>query len=341
MVPSLVGPYIGPMDNSDETTDATTETTGDVTGATTGDRPVAPARTGLHRSSANRVVGGVAGGLGERFDIDPHIVRVIFVVLSIVYGLGAAIYLAMWAILPLAPRASGAIEVPLKAPEPRWHWLRYALIIAVSILAVIVTSSALGHPHFGRSLGLFWLAFLVVLAVITLRIPARRLHLGRFIALMFLAALSFLILLAGVFYAVLDSTGVPVDGGNGLRTWQPTTLAQVQHTYRIAFGRATLNFSHVSFPKSGYSVVASVAVGYLLIELPANVVVDVMTHVGIGSVIDNQYNQQFGWASAPFTPVPARLTSVASQSAAPHLTVDAQVGFGKIEFVRAVSGPTG
>ena len=33
--------------------------------------------------------------IGERFDVDANIVRVVFVVLTVLYGLGAAIYLAM------------------------------------------------------------------------------------------------------------------------------------------------------------------------------------------------------------------------------------------------------
>src|SRR5579863_9361755 len=56
--------------------------------------------TSLRRSTKRRMVGGVAGGIGERFDIDANIVRVIFVVLTVLYGLGAAIYLAMWVLIP-------------------------------------------------------------------------------------------------------------------------------------------------------------------------------------------------------------------------------------------------
>jgi len=39
--------------------------------------PVAPKATGLRRSTKRRMVGGVAGGIGERFDIDANIVRVV------------------------------------------------------------------------------------------------------------------------------------------------------------------------------------------------------------------------------------------------------------------------
>ena len=56
----------------------------------------------LHRSNTKKVFGGVAGGLAERFDVDANIVRVVFVVLALVYGLGIAIYLAMWALIPVA-----------------------------------------------------------------------------------------------------------------------------------------------------------------------------------------------------------------------------------------------
>ena len=63
--------------------------------------------------------------------------------------------------------------------------------------------------------------------------------------------------------------------------------------------------------------------------------------MGAGSVVDHQYDHQSGSSGAPFIPVPASLTSRASHKTAPHLTIDAQVGFGQIEFVRAVSGPTG
>src|ERR1700690_1098741 len=63
--------------------------------------------TTLHRSATKRVFGGVAGGIAERFDIDANIVRVVFVVLTFLFGLGAAIYLAMWVLIPQSGRPDG------------------------------------------------------------------------------------------------------------------------------------------------------------------------------------------------------------------------------------------
>jgi phage shock protein PspC (stress-responsive transcriptional regulator) len=303
----------------------------------TSQEPIEPTATGLHRSASKRMVAGVAGGVAERFDIDPNIVRVAFVVLSVLWGLGVAIYLAMWALIPMSPTTGGernAKQVPVSSSR----WPRYALLTGVVVVALIFVSSVGGVPHYGQGLASLWLVFLIVLAVVALRTPVRRLDLRRFVALLFLVALSIAILGSGIFLAVLESTGVPLRGGNGVRNWQPTSLSQVQHTYRNGFGDATLDLSHVTFPTAGFRVVASVSVGHLLVELPANAVVDLKTHVGVGSV---DYPQINGWSYSTFTPVPSALTSATSQNSAPHLTLDAEVGFGLVDVVRAAVSPAG
>ena len=54
----------------------------------------------LYRSRSNRVIAGVAGGLGETFNVDPVIVRLVFVVLGLMNGFGVLLYLAMWLLVP-------------------------------------------------------------------------------------------------------------------------------------------------------------------------------------------------------------------------------------------------
>ena len=54
----------------------------------------------LYRSESEKMIAGVAGGLGEYFEVDPTIVRIIFLILVAFYGLGAFIYVAMWLIVP-------------------------------------------------------------------------------------------------------------------------------------------------------------------------------------------------------------------------------------------------
>ena len=54
----------------------------------------------LYRSGTNKVIGGVCGGLGEYFGIDPVILRIIFVVLIFLHGVGLLIYLIAWLCMP-------------------------------------------------------------------------------------------------------------------------------------------------------------------------------------------------------------------------------------------------
>jgi phage shock protein C len=54
----------------------------------------------LIRSRSNRVVAGVAAGLGETFNVDPVLVRLVFVALALVNGFGVVLYLAMWLLIP-------------------------------------------------------------------------------------------------------------------------------------------------------------------------------------------------------------------------------------------------
>ena len=46
------------------------------------------------------MVAGVAAGVAEYLDIDPVLVRIAFVVLSVCGGLGLLVYAAAWALVP-------------------------------------------------------------------------------------------------------------------------------------------------------------------------------------------------------------------------------------------------
>ncbi len=57
-------------------------------------------RRWLRRSRTDRMVSGVAGGLGEYFDVDPVIFRVLFAVLSFFGGVGLVMYGLAWLLVP-------------------------------------------------------------------------------------------------------------------------------------------------------------------------------------------------------------------------------------------------
>ena len=54
----------------------------------------------LYKSNTNKKVAGVCGGIGEYFGIDPTIVRLGFVALSLLAGGGLAVYIIAAIIMP-------------------------------------------------------------------------------------------------------------------------------------------------------------------------------------------------------------------------------------------------
>lgn len=54
----------------------------------------------LSRSGTDKMIGGVCGGIAAHFNIDPTIVRVAMVLITLAWGTGLIVYLLLWAVLP-------------------------------------------------------------------------------------------------------------------------------------------------------------------------------------------------------------------------------------------------
>ncbi len=58
----------------------------------------------LYLSRTDRKIGGVCGGLGEYYEKDSTLIRILFVLLALFsFGSGIVIYLVMWLIVPKKP----------------------------------------------------------------------------------------------------------------------------------------------------------------------------------------------------------------------------------------------
>lgn len=64
----------------------------------------------LYRDSDNKIVGGVAGGLGVYFDIDPFWIRLAFVLLT-VSGMSVLVYIVLWIVIPMALTTAQKLEM--------------------------------------------------------------------------------------------------------------------------------------------------------------------------------------------------------------------------------------
>jgi len=60
----------------------------------------------LYKSKENKVIAGVMGGLGEYFDIDPVLFRVVYMAFSVFTGIvpGIIAYILMAIVMPARPK---------------------------------------------------------------------------------------------------------------------------------------------------------------------------------------------------------------------------------------------
>jgi len=65
----------------------------------------------MYRDTDNRIIGGVCAGMGAYWDIDPVIIRIIFVALILAGGIGAIVYIILYIVLPEARTTAQKIEM--------------------------------------------------------------------------------------------------------------------------------------------------------------------------------------------------------------------------------------
>ena len=65
----------------------------------------------LYRDTESSVIGGVSSGMGAYFNIDPLIIRILFVVFFFIGGASLLLYLILWIVLPKAETAAQKLEM--------------------------------------------------------------------------------------------------------------------------------------------------------------------------------------------------------------------------------------
>jgi phage shock protein PspC (stress-responsive transcriptional regulator) len=250
--------------------------------------PGPPAPRRFLRSSADRIIGGVCGGLGRYFGIDSTLVRIAFIALALLGGTGLVIYAAALLLVP----DDG--EVP---PSPTST--RDRAIAAAAAIALTIAGFSLGlFGGFGFGGALVPVAFLALagLAVwwfVSGERPSgspgdvlRRalLGFGLLVGCAALAAGSFLAsglgggvvvaglviaagagLVAGAFVggarwlvlpalaialplAFVSAAGIDLEGGFGQRKERPATLTELHGGYRLGAGELVVDLRDLELP---------------------------------------------------------------------------------------------
>jgi phage shock protein C len=117
--------------------------------------PTQPPRQRLVRSAREKMVAGVAGGMAEYFDLDPVVVRLIWIAAGVLTGgLAIPVYGVMWMVMPrqddVAPptgwrsTATDPVDSPGVAPEPTAQAAEAADPLGASTSAEPSAASAYG-----------------------------------------------------------------------------------------------------------------------------------------------------------------------------------------------------
>jgi phage shock protein PspC (stress-responsive transcriptional regulator) len=91
----------------------------------------------LRRRSTDRVIGGVAGGLGDYFNVDPLLLRIGFVGLMIFGGAGLVLYVVAWLLIPVEGQDASIVEGILQRiglTSRRLAWIAVAVVAFIFIV---------------------------------------------------------------------------------------------------------------------------------------------------------------------------------------------------------------
>ena len=160
-------------------------------------QPEEPPRR-LTRSSSDRLIGGVAGGIGRHLNVDPLAIRITFVILTFAGGLGLIAYLLCLVFVPTDDPS---------APPLKWGLARTigAGLLAVAALAILVPDW-----FWGPQLPLLLLAGAVVYLLVRMVRDDGGTHAGRVAARIAIGIVLFA-LAAGAFVAA--AAGTALGGG--------------------------------------------------------------------------------------------------------------------------------
>lgn len=275
----------------------------------------------LERSSSDRIVAGVSAGLGQYFDLNPAFFRLGFVVLTFLGGAGILIYLAAVLVIPdEAKEQSIAAEAVAGRRERPWPLVGLGL---AGVALVVLLSRVSVWPIAGVGWVLVLLAGLAILGSYHAGRGGQPLRLlWRWLVGLTVVAIVVVVAAVGVAVAWFD---VSLGDGVGSKTVAPESVGALQPSYDLGIGNLRLDLSRVGPIERETHVAAKVGIGQLRIIVPRAVSVEATATSKVGEVYVLGRHDDGRHATA-------------SAGTGGLLVVDAKVGAGRVDVVRAQTG---
>jgi len=89
----------------------TPEDISDTEGPSSREKFATPGYHRMYRDTEHRIIGGVCAGMGAFWDIEPWLVRTVFIIITMMGGLGILVYLILYIVLPEAKTTAQKIEM--------------------------------------------------------------------------------------------------------------------------------------------------------------------------------------------------------------------------------------
>jgi phage shock protein PspC (stress-responsive transcriptional regulator) len=281
------------------------------------DRHEPDRRPRLVRSRRGRLVGGVCSGLGAHFSVDPILFRIAFVGLAIFSGIGIALYLVIFLLVPeegmsrspigLLWRGSGGEQWRASADRRLLRRLARVLAIVVCAALLALAGAWLAGTH-------AQLAAWAVVAVGTVLVLSAFTRKTRWFVL---PAVAFTLAVATIAAAHVD-----LRGGMGERFYRPQSLSEVRRGYQLGAGRLEIDLRDLTFPAGTTQLHVRLGVGELVVLVPRGVCVATSARIGggfVGALERRSGGLDVNWSERPAPP-----------AGTPRLLIDGNVGLGAL-----------
>jgi phage shock protein PspC (stress-responsive transcriptional regulator) len=272
----------------------------------------------LMRSSSDRMLVGVAGGLGRYFGIDPIVFRIGFVLSLFFGGLGALAYLLLAVFVPTDGEPDRAQRLGTRLQNLGiWRGLG---LVAIAIVAFFGLSALAAIAAFAVGLGWGVPVAIVIIAV------------GALLALAALRGGARWLIPPAVALAIGGGVAAAADldltGGIGNREYHPVSTKSIPADgYRLGVGRLVVDLRDLNWQKQRVlPLEVSLGVGQADVFVPRSVCVTGTTHVGAGeSQVAGELNDG---ADVDYT-------AGTGTHATPRLDIDASVDAGQLRVINS------
>jgi phage shock protein PspC (stress-responsive transcriptional regulator) len=264
------------------------------------------------RSREDRLIGGVAGGLGRTFGIDPVLFRIVFVALLFVGGVGVPLYLLTLLVTP----SDDGTGRPAADQSTGRRLVRATALAGLALAALCAALLAAGLAAWAAAAGGAWFVAAVVIALGLALVAAAYRGGARWLILP--------ALIVALPAGVVSAAEVDLDGGIGERSYRPGSVADVRDGYQLGMGELRIDLRRLDW-QDGQRVDLPVdlGVGHAIVLVPEEVCVVGRADVGVGAV--DVFGRDTGGVDTEWDEADA------GTGTNPRLVVDATIGVGALE----------